>query len=236
MPDDVTRKPEHDVPQALAKIRQQLNTFEERYQRPINEVTLLAVSKTKPVDLLLDAIAAGQTEFGENYLDEALLKIDALRDYSLTWHFIGAIQSNKTAAIARSFDWVHSIDREKIARRLSDQRPDHLSPLNCCIQLNIDQEDTKAGTLPAELGDLCAIMNELPGVSLRGLMAIPAPRDSMPEQREIFARIRTELEKLQSSYDSIDTLSMGMSSDLEAAVAEGSTMVRVGTALFGRRD
>ena len=225
------------VQTAITQTLAQLRLFEERHGRTPSSVSLLAVSKTKPVSLIEAALATGQRDFGENYLDEALEKIKALADkpHPCIWHFIGQIQSNKTSLIASHFDWVHGVDREKIATRLAAQRPEHLAPLNCCIQLNIDQETSKAGVLPDQLPTLCRHIMALPQLRLRGLMCIPAPREDFEQQRAIFREINLQLNHLQTEYPQLDTLSMGMSGDTEAAVAEGSTMVRIGTALFGAR-
>ncbi len=230
----MSRTPEQ-IQQAIKSIREQIDAFQQRYDSAAPDVTLLAVSKTKPVELIRAAMAAGQRDFGENYLDEALTKIETIGREACTWHFIGQIQSNKTAAIAANFDWVHGIDRDKIATRLAAQRPDSLPPLNCCIQLNIDDEDTKAGVQPEQLPDLCAHIAELPQLALRGVMCIPAPRTELDEQRALFREVTRALYDIKASYPHLDTLSMGMSGDLEAAVAEGSTLVRIGTALFGAR-
>ncbi len=196
-------------------------------------VGLLAVSKTKPAAALREAAAAGLRDFGENYLQEALDKQPALADLPLVWHFIGPIQSNKTRAIACHFDWVHSVDRLKIAQRLAEQRPPERGPLNICLQVNVSGEASKSGCHPDELPALAAAVSRLPNLRLRGLMAIPEPTDDPASQRAAFARLRTLSEALNLG---LDTLSMGMSQDLEAAIAEGATWVRVGTALFGARD
>jgi len=230
-----TSEQTREVQDAIFRARRQIDSFEQQYARPSGSVALMAVSKTKPVAMIRAAIAAGQRDFGENYLDEALLKIAELKDEPCTWHFIGQIQSNKTASIASHFDWVHGIDREKIATRLSAQRPQELPPLDCCIQLNIDQEATKAGITPDALPALCQHISQLPRLRLRGLMCIPAPRNDLQGQRQLFNEVTRAMHNLQESFPGIDTLSMGMSGDLEAAIAEGSTMVRLGTALFGAR-
>jgi pyridoxal phosphate enzyme (YggS family) len=202
-------------------------------------VQLLAVSKTRPAADLREAWQAGQRAFGENYLQEALDKMAELDDLpDLEWHFIGPIQSNKTRQIASSFQWVHSVDRLKIARRLSEQREESLPPLNICIQVNIDQETSKSGCLPDDVAELAASITELPGLTLRGLMAIPDPRATNEERRGSFLRMGNLLEKCRSQLpdaSSLDTLSMGMSGDLEAAIEEGATIVRVGTDIFGKR-
>lgn len=196
-------------------------------------VGLLAVSKTKPAAALREAAAAGLRDFGENYLQEALDKQPALADLPLVWHFIGPIQSNKTRAIASHFDWVHSVDRLKIAQRLAEQRPPERGPLNICLQINVSGEPSKSGCHPDELPALATAVSQLPNLRLRGLMAIPEPTDDPASQRAAFAQLRTMSETLNLG---LDTLSMGMSQDLEAAIAEGATWVRVGTALFGARD
>ncbi len=200
---------------------------------------LLAVSKTRTADDLRAAVAAGQTAFGENYLQEALDKIDALADISgIDWHFIGPIQSNKTRQIAAAFSWVHSVDRLKVARRLSEQRATELPPLNICLQVNINEEDSKTGCTLEELPDLVLAIGELPNLSLRGLMAIPDPDQPEAELRLSFRRLTRALHDLKAQYPGagpLDTLSMGMSGDLEVAIAEGATWVRVGTDVFGAR-
>jgi pyridoxal phosphate enzyme (YggS family) len=201
--------------------------------RDENSIQLLAVSKTKPAEALREAYAAGLRDFGENYLQEALGKQLELADLPLIWHFIGPIQSNKTRAIAEHFDWVHSVDRLKIAQRLSEQRPAELPPLNICIQVNVSGEASKSGCTPADLPALAEAISSLPRLKLRGLMAIPEPTEDRVEQDAAFAAVQ----KLQASLDlPLDTLSMGMSHDLESAIAQGATWVRIGTALFGARD
>ncbi|AEJ15466.1 YggS family pyridoxal phosphate-dependent enzyme [Pseudomonas shirazica] len=196
-------------------------------------VQLLAVSKTKPASAIREIHAAGVCDFGENYLQEALTKQQALGDLPLIWHFIGPIQSNKTKAIAEHFDWVHSVDRLKIAQRLSEQRPAGLPPLNICLQVNVSGEDSKSGCTPADLPALAKAVAALPNLRLRGLMAIPEPTDDRAAQEAAFATLRQLQEGLGLG---LDTLSMGMSHDLEAAIAQGATWVRIGTALFGARD
>lgn len=226
-----------NVATALQDTLHQLEQLQEKYGREPGSVALLAVSKTKPVTAIREAMAVGQRDFGENYVDEAVAKIDELRKESSSccWHYIGQIQSNKTRLIANYFDWVHGIDRAKIATRLSQQRDAGLPPLNCCIQLNLDREASKAGVQPHELPELCRHFSGLANLRLRGLMCIPAPRTELEEQRELFRQVASELHTLQAEFPDLDTLSMGMSADIEAAVAEGSTMVRVGTAIFGAR-
>ncbi len=203
--------------------------------RGIDQVRLLAVSKTQPASAIAALARLGQREFGENRLDEAQLKMDALQTHSLTWHFIGPIQSNKTRPIAERFDWVQSVDRPKIARRLAEQRPGHLPPLNVLIQVNADDEPQKAGCAPDQVEALAALIAGLAQLRLRGLMAIPAPRDDESGQLAVFERIHHWYQALKARGHDIDTLSIGMSGDLEAAVNSGSTMVRIGTALFGER-
>ena len=203
--------------------------------RNIATVRLLAVSKTMSAAAVRELATCGQREFGENYVQEALDKQMQLRDLPLVWHFIGPIQSNKTRAIAERFDWVHSVDRLKIAERLSVQRPQSLPPLDICLEVNISGEASKGGVSAEDLPVLAQAVSHLPRLRLRGLMAIPAPSSDSLEQRAAFAAVRRLYEVLRASGYSLDTLSMGMSGDLEAAIAEGATMVRVGTAIFGER-
>lgn len=223
-----------DASRSLSVVRQRLAQAEVKFDRTPNSVRLLAVSKTKPVEDIQAVRAAGQTDFGENYLNEALLKIEQLAGQGCVWHFIGAIQSNKTKPIAQHFDWVHCVDRLKIAQRLSDQRQ-HDEALNICIQVNIDDEESKSGVRAEETLALCRNVDALPNLKLRGLMAIPRASESFDEQRASCRRLRELFEDIQREIPHLDTLSVGMSGDLEAAVAEGSTMVRVGTAIFGQR-
>lgn len=206
-------------------------------QRPVRSVTLLVVSKTFPAEAVREAHAAGETRFGENYVQEGLDKIAALADLrsALEWHLIGPLQSNKTRAVAAQFDWVHSVDRLKIAQRLSEQRPPHLPPLQICLQVNISDEASKSGLSPAELPAVAAAVAGLPGITLRGLMAIPEPAEGDAAQRAPHRALHELLGVLNAQGLALDTLSMGMSSDMEAAVAEGATLVRVGTAIFGSR-
>ncbi|MCB2250496.1 YggS family pyridoxal phosphate-dependent enzyme [Pseudomonas chlororaphis] len=206
-------------------------------QRDETSIQLLAVSKTKPAAALREAYAAGLRDFGENYLQEALGKQAELGDLPLSWHFIGPIQSNKTRAIAENFAWVHSVDRLKIAQRLSEQRPADLPPLNICIQVNVSGEASKSGCAPADLPALASAIGALPRLKLRGLMAIPEPTDDRAAQDAAFAAVRQLNDDLRERLNlPTDTLSMGMSHDLEAAIAQGATWVRIGTALFGARD
>ncbi len=228
--------PSVNIVQNIENIRHQIDNLCQKYQRQPESVQLLAVSKTKPESAIRAAYAAGQTRFGENYLQDALPKIQHLADLDIEWHFIGSIQSNKTREIAEHFDWVHSVSRTKIARRLSAQRPDSLPDLNICLQINISEEDSKSGFRADELQQQVAEIIRLPKLKLRGLMAIPARAEGLQEQREVFARMRTLLESLQQTYPQLDTLSMGMTNDMEAAIAEGSTLLRIGTAIFGARN
>lgn len=206
--------------------------------RIAEEITLLAVSKGQPANAVRAAYDAGLCQFGENYVQEALAKMADLSDLPLTWHFIGPVQSNKTRAIAEHFAWAHSVDRLAIAERLSRQRPGTLPPLKVCLQVKLDAEVSKSGLAPTEVLDLARSVVKLPGLKLRGLMAIPAPRDSFEEQRRTFAQLADLAQSLRDSDPALaglDTLSMGMSGDLEAAIAAGATIVRVGTDIFGPR-
>ena len=217
----------------IGLVSQRIRAAADAVQRDANSIHLLAVSKTKPAQALREAYAAGLRDFGENYLQEALGKQAELADLPLSWHFIGPIQSNKTRAIAENFAWVHSVDRLKIAQRLSEQRPADLPPLNICIQVNVSGEASKSGCTPADLPALARAISALPRLKLRGLMAIPEPTEDRTEQDAAFAAVRD----LQASLNlPLDTLSMGMSHDLESAIAQGATWVRIGTALFGARD
>ena len=217
----------------ILQVSSRIQAATQAAHRDEHSVQLLAVSKTKPAEALREAHAAGLRDFGENYLQEALGKQLELADLPLIWHFIGPIQSNKTRAIAEHFAWVHSVDRLKIAQRLSEQRPAELPPLNICIQVNVSGEDSKSGCTPADLPALAQAISELPRLKLRGLMAIPEPTDDRAAQDAAFAAVQS----LQASLNlPLDTLSMGMSHDLESAIAQGATWVRIGTALFGARD
>jgi pyridoxal phosphate enzyme (YggS family) len=216
-------------------VRSRIRRAAEAAGRDPAAVTLVAVTKAQTAETIRLAATAGVTDFGENYLQEAAPKMDQLADLALRWHFIGSIQSNKTRAIAERFDWVHSIDRLSIARRLSEQRPFHAPPLNLCIQVELVPEPNKGGVAPGEVRLLAAAAAELPRVRLRGLMSVPPPQtDAMPTHA-VFARLRILLEELNASGHKLDTLSMGMSGDFESAIAEGATLVRIGTALFGSR-
>ncbi|WP_140626922.1 YggS family pyridoxal phosphate-dependent enzyme [Methylibium rhizosphaerae] len=206
-------------------------------QRPVQSVTLLAVSKTQEASAVRDAFGAGQRAFGENYVQEALDKMAALADLrpQVEWHLIGPLQSNKTRVVAEHFDWVHSVDRLRVAQRLSEQRPAHLPPLNVCLQVNISGESSKSGAAPAEVHALAHAVAALPRLRLRGLMAIPEPEGDFEAQRAPHRLLRELQQVLVRDGLPLDTLSMGMSADLEAAIAEGSTLVRIGTAIFGAR-
>lgn len=226
------------VANRLTNVRQRLDAACAAAGRPTDSVRLLAVSKTFGVEALAEALAAGQHEFGESYLQEAAPKIAALPRGRICWHYIGPLQSNKTREVAALFDWVQSIDRVRIAERLSSQRPAELPPLQVCVQVNISGERSKSGCAPGETLDLCRQIAAMPRLALRGLMAIPAPTQDPMRAREPFARLRrlhSELYEALGRPALFDTLSAGMSDDLEAAIMEGSTLVRVGTAIFGSR-
>jgi hypothetical protein len=204
--------------------------------RAVGDVHLLAVSKTFPAEAVREAFQGGQRAFGENYLQEALDKMTLLNDLPLEWHFIGPIQSNKTRPIAEHFAWVHGVDRLKVAQRLSEQRPAGMSPLNICLQVNVSGEESKSGVAMNEAAQLAQEISRLPRLKLRGLMSIPAPASGETEQRVAFAKMRVLLQELNQQGSSLDTLSMGMSHDFPAAIKEGATIVRIGTAIFGTRD
>lgn len=216
----------------IAKVGARIREAAQACARTPESIGLLAVSKTQPATALAEAYVQGLRHFGENYLQEALQKQQQLTDLDIVWHFIGPIQSNKTRALAEHFSWVHSVDRLKIAQRLSEQRPEALGPLNICLQVNISAENSKSGCLPDEVPVLAQAISVLPRLKLRGLMAIPAPSADPLTQRQTFARLRALRDSLNLP---LDTLSMGMSEDLEAAIIEGATWVRVGSALFGHR-
>ncbi|HOI53421.1 MAG TPA: YggS family pyridoxal phosphate-dependent enzyme [Azonexus sp.] len=220
----------------LQAVRIRIATAERLYGRPSGSVQLLAVSKTKPLADVLAARAAGQTAFGENYVQEGVEKCRTSAGQALEWHFIGPLQTNKTRPVAENFAWVHSIDRLKIAERLSAQRPPELPPLQVCVQVNVSGETSKSGCAPATARDLCHAVATLPNLRLRGLMAIPEPSDDFAAQRRPFRQLRELLEQLRAEGLPLDTLSMGMTHDLEAAIAEGATLVRIGTAIFGERN
>ena len=217
----------------LKQIHAQIQAAEQTYARVPNSVQLLAVSKTKPASAIVSAYQAGQRHFGENYVQEALSKQIELGAFDITWHFIGAIQSNKTKVLATHFDWIHCVANLKIAQRLSSQRPDFLPPLNICVQVNISDETSKSGVTLGELADLVTQISELPNLVLRGVMAIPAPQTDFAAQREPYRKLVTAVKALKNEH--LTTFSFGMSDDLDAAIAEGSTLVRIGTAVFGTR-
>lgn len=216
--------------------KENVSLFEKRYHRQSGDVCLIAVSKTRSVEEIRSISTLGQKHFGENYVQEAIDKITKITDIPLVWHFIGPIQKNKTKLIAEHFNWVHSIDREVIATRLSNQRPASLPKLNVCLQINIDNEDSKSGINADEIMQLASIVSNQPNLVLRGLMAIPSATDDETKKTLSFEKMAALFKKLKSQYDSIDTLSMGMSNDYELAIANGSTMIRIGTALFGPRN
>jgi PLP dependent protein len=219
----------------IAEVRDQVARAAAHAGRNASSVTILAVGKAQPPEMLAAAAAAGLDQLGESYLQEALGKIAALQNPNLTWHFIGRIQANKTRPIAESFAWVHAVDRLKIAQRLSEQRPFHAPALNVCLQVNVAGEASKGGVTPQELPALVAAVAELPRLALRGLMCIPPEETDPARQRAWFATLRTLRDELNAHGARLDTLSMGMSGDFEAAIAEGATLVRIGTALFGAR-
>lgn len=220
----------------LQAVRTRISTAAKAAGRPPESIALLAVSKTWPLLSVIDAAAAGQRAFGENYVQEGVDKAIATVDRNLDWHFIGPLQSNKTRLVAEHFAWVHSIDRLKIAERLSAQRPADLPPLQVCVQVNVSGEASKSGCHPDEALALCQAVAALPRLTLRGLMAIPEPADDEAGQRAPFRQLREIFETIRAAGLPLDTLSMGMSHDLEAAIAEGATIVRIGTAIFGERN
>lgn len=219
----------------LRRIRDEIHQLEARFGRTPDSVQLLAASKTKPVADLREALACGQRAFGENYVQELEEKQVALADAGIEWHFIGPLQSNKSRIVAERADWMHSLDRQKIARRLHEQRPAQMAPLNVCLQVNISGEASKSGVTPEALPALAETIAGLPALRLRGLMAIPAPSTDFDAQRRVFARVREAQEALIARGHRLDTLSMGMTGDMAAAIAEGATLVRIGTAIFGAR-
>jgi hypothetical protein len=224
-----------NLPAVLLEVRTRMAQAAAAAGRSAQSVTLLAVGKAQPLGLLAAAADCGVTDFGESYLQEALPKIAALQERALTWHFIGRIQANKTRSIAESFAWVHALDRLKVAERLGAQRPHYAPPLNVCLQVNIAGEATKGGIAPAELPALAAAVARVPHLALRGLMCIPPEETGPARQRSWFARLRVLKDELNAAGHSLDTLSMGMSADFEAAIEEGATLVRLGTVLFGAR-
>lgn len=219
----------------IKAIRAQIAHFEEKYARKAGSVQLLAVSKTRPIDDIRVSLSENQSHFGENYLQDALTKIENTPEENVKWHFIGPIQSNKTRQIAENFNWVHTIDRLKIAQRLSEQRSSTLPPLNVCIQINIGNEESKSGILIQDALPLAQEIHQLPNIHLRGLMSIPAATSDFTSQRHAFCSLRELRDEIHNQGIKLDTLSMGMSNDMEAAIAEGSTIVRIGTAIFGQR-
>ena len=227
---------EQQLAHNIANLLERVRLSAEKSQRCADDILLLAVSKTRPEQDIRSAHKCGLREFGESYLQEALDKIEALQDLDLVWHFIGPIQSNKTRPIASNFHWVHSVDRAKIARRLSEQRPPGLPPLQVCLQVNISAEQSKSGVAPEQLPQLAREVAQLPRLQLRGLMAIPAATQDSLQQRRAFAQLRREFEQLQLQLPGLDTLSMGMSDDMESAIAEGATILRIGSAMFGPRN
>ena len=216
-------------------VRKLIQEAEIKYQRPRGSVSLLAVTKSQSVGKIIEAIECGQIHFGENYLQEAIMKIKSLQQYSLNWHFIGRIQANKTRAIAENFSWVHSVSRYTIAKRLHQQRPDRLGPLNVCVQVNIDHDPQKQGASINELPELMSQLLSLKKLTLRGLMVIPSGENNFSKQRQVYRQLAVVQQFLVGQGFRLDTLSMGMSPDFEAAIAEGSTIVRLGTAIFGER-
>lgn len=228
------------IAQQLGKVRQRIDTAARQAGRPVTDIQLLAVSKTQPTDAILEAIAAGQFCFGESYAQEAIAKMQTVNSScgyaNIEWHFIGPIQSNKTAPIAQHFAWVHSIDRLKIAQRLNEQRPAGLPALNVCLQVNISGEASKSGIKPEQVLAVARQVTELPHLHLRGLMTIPAPCNDPVQQRRPFAQLAQLQHEIIAQGIALDTLSMGMSNDLEAAILEGATIVRIGTDIFGARQ
>ena len=224
-----------NCPEGIASVQQRIATAAERAGKSVDCITLVAVSKGQTAAAIAAAAHAGIEHFGENYLQEALAKMAALADLELTWHFIGRIQTNKTRAIAEAFAWVHAVERLKIAQRLSEQRPIHAAPLNVCLQLHIGDEPSKGGVAEAELPALAAALRELPRLRLRGLMCLPPPESDPARQQHWFAATKRAFDRLNERGFALDTLSMGMSADFEAAIAAGSTLVRVGSAIFGAR-
>ncbi|WP_417664406.1 YggS family pyridoxal phosphate-dependent enzyme [Pseudidiomarina donghaiensis] len=229
----------NSIAERIKEVRSEITEVATTQQRPPESVQLIAVSKTKPAADIVAAYTAGQRHFGENYVQEAIAKIvqvsEALPNNDICWHFIGPIQSNKTRDIATHFAWVHSVDRFKTATRLAKQRPDDMAPLNVLIQVNIDDEQSKAGVQPQQVMELAALIHELPQLTLRGLMTIPAAHAQAADSAPSFAAMQRLFSELQAQYKQVDTLSMGMSNDWPIAVAHGATMVRIGTAIFGSR-
>ncbi len=225
-----------DIQSRLESVRSSIAQATSEYKMPEDSVQLLAVSKTRTTEEIMAAYNCGQSRFGESYLQEAVAKVDQLRDTDIEWHFIGRVQSNKTRPIAEKFDWVHSIDKLKHAKRLNDQRPDSMAPLKICLQINIDNEESKGGVQPEDAAELIQQIRQLPRLQLSGLMTLPSPAHDMDDQRKPFAKLRELRDRLATSDLPLETLSMGMSDDMRAAIAEGATIVRVGTAIFGPRN
>ncbi|SFN90580.1 YggS family pyridoxal phosphate-dependent enzyme [Xenorhabdus japonica] len=227
----------NNIEQNLHDVRNRISLAAQKCGRSPEEITLLAVSKTKPANAIAEAIANGQREFGENYVQEGVGKIQLFNNRDdLVWHFIGPLQSNKSRLVAENFDWCHTVDRLKIAQRLSEQRPENMPPLNILIQINISGEESKSGILLEELTELAATINRLPNLVLRGLMAIPAPESNAEHQIAVFRQMEQAFIGLKTQYPQVDTLSMGMTDDMQAAITCGSTLVRIGTAIFGARQ
>lgn len=227
--------PAHDLSERYVQTQTRIASAASKSGRSPQSVGLVAISKGHPADTVRTLSEFGQRDFGENYLQEALPKMQALSDLPLTWHFTGQIQGNKTRVIAEHFDWVHTVDRERIALRLHEQRLPHRSPLNVCIQVKLEDEPGKGGLAPSEVEPIARAIAQMPRLKLRGLMTLPPPRDSYSEQKVLFDRLAELQRTLQARGFEIDTLSMGMSDDLEAAIAAGATLVRIGTAIFGER-
>lgn len=227
---------QNTIAQNIKSIQTLIHNAEQKYGRQQGSVRLLAVSKTRPAEDVRAAFAKNQLDFGENYLQDALNKIEVVSEPTIEWHFIGPIQSNKTRQIAQNFNWVHTVDRLKIAQRLNEQRDSSQKPLNVCIQVNTSGESSKSGISSDNALGLALQISQLPNLQLRGLMTIPAPSNDFAEQRKPFRLLREIKDNIESKGIALDTLSMGMSNDMEAAIAEGSTMVRIGTAIFGARN
>lgn len=220
----------------LDKIRNEISEAEKQFERPSGSVSLLAVSKTRSVDEIMTAYNAGQRHFGENYCQEAVEKIETIGQNKITWHFIGPIQSNKTSLIAHHFDWVHTIDRVKIARRLNESRLENATALNICIQINISGEESKSGITLDSIDDFISELSQFKRLKIRGLMALPAPSNNFVQQKVAFSKLHKKFNTLQQLHPELDTLSIGTTQDMQAAIAEGATMVRIGTAIFGPRN
>ena len=224
------------IEQNYNHIQELICTAKTQYNRKNENISLLAVSKKQPLTAIKEAYNLGQVDFGENFVQEGVEKIKELNNKNINWHFIGHIQSNKTRLISENFDWVHTVDRIKIAERLSKQRPEHANNLNICIQINVDDEKTKSGVDIKNVYDLCYAIDELPNLNLRGLMCLPMTRSDHEQQRQPFKVLKKLYEDLNKERFNLDTLSMGMTNDFNSAIQEGSTIIRIGTALFGPRD